>query len=403
MPLLPAGLLILWQNGFQLLYGFLNEAVSKELHLSLSQQTAMGLAYLLPYSLMQWPAGWLLDRYGAERLLAPAAMLCTVGAALFANADSATMLVLARGLTGSAAAFAFPGLARLARNQCAPARFTLVMALAEGSIGFGGALLGLLLLLQESWSWRTVARLEGALVLGLGLWMFGTGYNAWKQMRRIPPTAEGLRASRPAVDGPIHWPVVFAAIVVYTWEAGLVFAFGGFWNRWMQLQQGFEGSQVQFSSTLLFTSVGLSTLLMGLLGQRRRLRCLLMLIGTTVGGLALLALLLRLHAGQATPQSLLLLILGAAAGCGALAFGEAGLAASSGTTGRVIGLVNAVGCMAGGLFQVLPTQLLVVQQLFDPLLLSFLPLALAGWIASVLLVIWSHPSGAIRDVRCAGN
>jgi len=393
MPLIPAGLLILWQNGFQLLYGFLNEAVSSELQLSLSQQTAMGLAYLLPYSLMQWPAGWLLDRFGAERLLAPAAMLCTAGAALFASADSAATLVIARGVTGCAAAFAFPGLARLARNQCTPSRFTLVMALAEGSIGFGGALLGLLLLLQQSWSWRTVARLEGAVVLGLGLWMYGTGYTAWKQMRRLPSTAQNQSPLPKAGTGSINWPVVLAAIVVYSWEAGLVFAFGGFWNRWLQLQQGFSASNVQLSGVLMFTAVGLSTVLMGLFGQRRRLRCLLMLIGTTVGGLALLPLLLRLHTGQATPQGLLLLVLGAAAGCGGLAFGEAGLAASSATTGRVIGLVNAVGCLAGGLFQVLPNQFLMAQRLFDPLLLSFLPLAIAGWIASVFMVVWSRSAG----------
>ena len=69
---LPGLVLVLWHLAFQLGFGYLTPAIARDPGLSDNQLVTIAAAYLVPYALMQWPAGWLTDRYGALRLLAPA-------------------------------------------------------------------------------------------------------------------------------------------------------------------------------------------------------------------------------------------------------------------------------------------------------------------------------------------
>jgi hypothetical protein len=68
--ILPGSLLVLWQISFQLLYGLLDDAIAADLHLPLMEQAWLGLTFLVPYAAMQWRAGQLIDRWGAQRVLA---------------------------------------------------------------------------------------------------------------------------------------------------------------------------------------------------------------------------------------------------------------------------------------------------------------------------------------------
>jgi predicted MFS family arabinose efflux permease len=380
---LPGGLLILWQIGFQLLYGLLDEQIASDLGLSIGQQALLGLAFLLPYAAMQWGAGRLIDRWGARRLLAFAALGCAVGAHLFAVAHSLPQAITGRMTTGVAAAFGFPAVAQLLRHSCTTRRFSLAMALVESCIGFGAAAVALLVLWQAHWSWRLVSRVETLLVLSLALWMLPRCLRAWRQPA---PIAISDNPTQPAQAlAPTTWSVVMAAAGVYAWEAGLVFAFGGFWSLWLLRQQLVSPQQVTLSSLVLSLAVGFGTAAAGVLAQNRPQRCRWMLAGTSVGGLALV-LLLVLPVGQHGHWHLLLMLaLGLCTAVGGLAFGEAGLAAPKQRVGQVIGLVNGIGCLAGGLFHVLPADLMLVPGLQTNLVLWFGGLALLGWMSALHL------------------
>jgi hypothetical protein len=84
-----------------------------------------------------------------------------------------------------------------------------------------------------------------------------------------------------------------------------------------------------------------------------------LLIGTTTGGIILLCLLNTTVAQQGPFHLPAMLLFGLSTAVGGLAFGEAGLAAAPERVAQVIGLVNGLGCLAGGLFHVLPTSLML--------------------------------------------
>ncbi len=381
---LPGGLLVLWQIGFQLLYGLLDDVIAAELRLSLNEQAWLGLTFLVPYAAMQWWAGRLIDRWGAQRILAIAALGCAVGAGLFASAASLHIALTGRLVTGMAAAFAFPSVAQLLRLKCSGRQFSLSMAVLESCIGFGSAAVAFVLLWAPQLSWRSVCMIEAMLGFTLSVWMAPECYRAW---RDGVPSSEPEQTPREELRRPVKWSVVLAASGVYAWEAGMVFAFGGFWSLWLERQRMLSTQAVTLSSLLMFLAVGTGTAAFGVLAKSRRQRCSTMLIGTTIGGVVLMSLLQLTVVEQGNFHLPAMILFGFSTAVGGLAFGEAGLAADPGKVAQVIGLVNGIGCLAGGAFHVLPTSAMVRMGVESNLLVWFGLLALVGWCSALLL--WS--------------
>lgn len=383
--------MILWQIGFQLQYGLFDDAIAADLALRLDQQALLGLSFLLPYAAMQWPAGRLVDGLGAKHLLAPAALGCALGSLLFAGAVNLPVAVAGRLITGVSAAFAFPSVAQLLRKACSGPRFTLAMALLESCIGFGAALVAGLVLIHSDWSWRSVTRVEALLAFCLAGWMALAFRRAW--WNRQQPNASNLQA-RSNRSGGVQWVVVAAATGVYAWEAGLVFAFGDFWNLWLERQQMLSARAITISSLVFALALGLGTIAVGVLAKTRRRRCIAMLFGTSLGGVVLLFALLAPSAQRGWQHLVCLLLLGLSTSVGGLAFGEAGLAAPPQHVGMVIGLVNGVGCLTGGLFHVLPVDLMLVPGVIWNLVPWFGLLVILGWFSA--LVLWRSHSKVER-------
>jgi MFS family permease len=72
----------------------------KEVGLSASELGLLTAAYLLAFAACQLPVGILLDRYGPRRVQAGLLVIAAGGAALFAVAQSALVLTIARALIG---------------------------------------------------------------------------------------------------------------------------------------------------------------------------------------------------------------------------------------------------------------------------------------------------------------
>jgi len=400
---LPGLLLVLWHLAFQLGFGYLAPAIARDPGLADNQLATIAAAYLVPYALMQWPAGWLTDRYGARRLLAPAALVCGGGALLFAAAPNYGLLLVARIVVGSAAALAFPACAQMARQALPAAEFPLAMGLTESTVGFGSALVGATLLEEPGLGWRPLVRSEAGAVLLLAILLLPACLGAWRQGLPASDAANpeaGLGTQQGEGDGPTvgqAWPQVGMCCLLYAWSGGIVFGLGDFWGLWLERSRGFSDVLVEDLGVEFFLALGAALVVFGFLGRSARWRRLLMLAGTVLF-LPLLVLLIPLpglpslavlatERGSAT----VLMLMGIAAASGALAFGEAGSQVGAKAVARVSALVNAAGCLSGALFAALPTWLGVEQRGAVVLLAVYGGLGLLGLAAAVALA-WPRTS-----------
>ena len=118
--------------------------------------------YFLAYSLVQLPAGLLLDRFGPRKLLTLAAGFCGFGTVLMASAQNFAYVEVARFVTGLGSGFAMLGALVLTANWFSSKRFALMhgLTLTIGITGavFGAAPLGLAL---EKFGWRYAMFLLG--------------------------------------------------------------------------------------------------------------------------------------------------------------------------------------------------------------------------------------------------
>jgi MFS family permease len=304
---------------------------------------------------------------------------------------------MGRLIAGTAASFAFPGVSQMIRLNSNGRQFSLAMALLESCIGFGSAAVTLLLLWAPNVSWRSISALEALLALMLAGLMTPGCRRAW----HLPPrSSPRIADNQTTAKASMQWPIVIAAAGVYAWEAGLTFAFGGFWSLWLERQQMLNAHDVTIGNLVLFLAVGLGTAAFGVFATTRIQRCRCLLIGTTTGGIILIGLLNLSVAQQGRFHLPAYLLFGLSTAVGGLAFGEAGLAAPPARVAQVIGLVNGLGCLAGGLFHVLPTSLMVLPSVDANLVVWFGLLALIGWLAAIDL--WRRSRLGIRPRRRQG-
>ncbi|MBM3754818.1 MAG: MFS transporter [Acidobacteria bacterium] len=126
--------------------------IAKEFHFSEAQLGEIFSAFWLGYAVMQWPSGWLSDRFGGARVLG----LCGLATAalLFGTIPAATLLffLLVRGAFGVASAVLYPECASITSHKFAPS----VQSTVQGFV-IGGGSLGIALtpyLMTAAGSWR---------------------------------------------------------------------------------------------------------------------------------------------------------------------------------------------------------------------------------------------------------
>lgn len=139
------------------------------------QLGTIGAMYFYAYAAFQLPAGVLVDRYGAKRLLVLASTILTLGSFLFASTTSITVAQLSRFMIGAGSAFAFVGCLKIGAQWLAMSSFPLVVGLTN-LFGTLGALSGGMPLsyLAEKVGWRP-ALLQvsfAGLLITLLLWLF---------------------------------------------------------------------------------------------------------------------------------------------------------------------------------------------------------------------------------------
>ncbi len=97
--------------------------------------------YFYAYALLQLPVGTLLDKFGPQRLLIFAALLCTGGSFLFSSAETIMLASLGRFIIGAGSAFGFLSCMKVGALWFPPQRISMVVGFTV-FLGFMGAMSG---------------------------------------------------------------------------------------------------------------------------------------------------------------------------------------------------------------------------------------------------------------------
>lgn len=129
--------------------------------------------YMITYTVMQIPAGVLIDRWGARKIITSAAIACGIGCMLFSKADSTLLLLVGRALIGFGASFSLVTCSKLAATWFNPNRFAFLFGFMV-TIAFLGGMFGINLstLVMNFYGWRNGMDVAGiaCLVMAATMW-----------------------------------------------------------------------------------------------------------------------------------------------------------------------------------------------------------------------------------------
>lgn len=378
-PWCAAVIFLLWQVDFQFAYSFFADSIEREFGLTPFETASISLAYLLAYGLMQLPAGLMLDRFGARRVLPVAAGFSALSVFLFSQAADFGMLLVARILAGAFMAFVFPGTGKIARNRLPARRFALAMALADMCFGVGAVSAVFIPTLFADMPWRLLMQLQALLGLALGLLLWMSLLFFTKSHQSAP--AERGQIKHAIVDS-LRRPLVRKGIGLYVWGAGLTFGFGGYWNVKLQEACGCTSEQISNLEMGLFSGLAVGMLVAGLLGSRAARWRIILRTSTTLT-LLLMALTLWISPRASVDLILALMVsLGLLFGTSSLGFAVASFGLPSSQSATVVSLVNAGGCLSGALLQALPIWLGHGAASMSSVSITYLGIAAFGvWVA----------------------
>ncbi len=178
--------------------------------------TTMGLllgSFFWTYAIMQLPAGWLVDRYGARLIFPIAVCWWSLFTGLTAVADSAASLFGFRLLLGAGEAGGYPSSARVVSRWFPPHERGFASSIFDSGSRVGNLVaIPLCSWLIFSFGWRASFVVTGLLgFVWAAVWL--VFYRKPEQHPDVTPAAlremEQSRASPPAGEPPIRWVSLF--------------------------------------------------------------------------------------------------------------------------------------------------------------------------------------------------
>lgn len=131
------------------------------------------------YAPMQIPAGMLIDRLGARKLLSTSVLICSLGALVLGMTDQFFIAGIGRTMTGVGSAFAYIGCLVLASAWFEAKYFALIAGLVQfmGCLGaIGGAAPIALIVQRYGWQRTQVASAVVGILLSVLFWLFIRDY-----------------------------------------------------------------------------------------------------------------------------------------------------------------------------------------------------------------------------------
>ena len=248
--------------------------------------------YFYAYLIMQLPSGIMLDRYSPRYLITGAILTCTLGAYLFASAQTFWVAAVGRLCVGIGGAFSAVGTMKLITVWCPANRFALVSGMMM-TLGMLGAVFGQAPIshMVELIGWRST--LYSTVMLGLGLALV-----FYLLVRDKQQTASKTDVGADTISMWQRLSKILSKrqswyISVYS---GLAFApvsaFAGLWGvPYLVVDYGMSRTYMAMFVSLIFIGFAIGSPLAGWFSDRIKKRKPIMLCGTSVALVCLLIIL----------------------------------------------------------------------------------------------------------------
>jgi MFS family permease len=258
-------------------------------HMDAAGMGLLGSCFFVTYTLMQVPAGLLLDHVGARWMLTTAAAISGVGVLLFSLAHVLWVAAIARALIGLGSAFAFLSTVSLISRWFAHHYFAFLI----GFLQFAGALgsifgQGPLALLINHEGWR-----EAMMWIGLGSMvlsvLFACLIRDQGPYRHVAHSSPSVKVGLGKVlkNAQVWWIAVCGYVA---WAPASAFA--ALWGvPFLMKAYHLQNSEAGGLFTLFWLVVGLGGPVIGWWSDRIQRRCLPIRVGFVLGFLASLGLL----------------------------------------------------------------------------------------------------------------
>lgn len=240
-------------------------------HLDATEVGMVASSFLYTYTLMQLPAGLLVDRFGARQVLSISALLTVLGCVWFASASSYAGLILARLFLGFSTCPVIPSAFSLIAGWFPAARYTAMVGFTEMFALMGGAGgEGFMAHFVELYGWRATS--VGLAVVSLLFFILIFTIVRDHPMGFRSGGNQGRAFIKKAVNLLLKKDIWLAGVF-----AGFNFAvlvgFGGLWAvPFLQTLYQTHLEAAAFASAMIFIGAGIGAPLVGYLGDSRRHR-----------------------------------------------------------------------------------------------------------------------------------
>ncbi len=196
----------------------LADRLSIDLHLNVTQLSALTAVYFYPYAFMQFPVGLIVDRIGPKRLVSTMLILTAVTSLAFAAVKSFPLALSMRLLIGLSVSCVFVPTEKFIASVFPPERFTTLTSYLFFA-GISGALLASapLAYLVNFLGWRQVYVIMGAVagVLGVATWFLMNNVQALNQSCDFHGVGSLKRSLKEVFREWGLWPVIIRNFLGY--------------------------------------------------------------------------------------------------------------------------------------------------------------------------------------------
>lgn len=238
----------------------------REFKIDAAGLAVLGSCFYYAYVGMQIPAGLLLDRYGARKLLSFAVLVSALGVILFARTHSFYLAGFARMMVGFGSAFSFVSALYLIANWFSHRYF----ALMSGLVQFGacvGSIVGLapLAILVNNYGWRETLDVVGVVTLFVALLYWFVIRDGHKPHVHHSKRPGQLHTLKKVVRTPQVWWIALTGFCCWAPVA----AFGALWGvSYLMKVYHFTNETAGWWVAPLWLGVGLGSPLIGLLSDQ---------------------------------------------------------------------------------------------------------------------------------------
>lgn len=265
------------------------DLIMKAFHIDAEVVGTLDSLYFYTYALMQIPAGLLLDRFGARKVLPWAAALTGIGSILYGIAPVYALLGIARIIEGIGAAFAFLGIIYVTSHWFSHERFALLVGLGAGfsALGtFSGQ--GPIAMLMRVLSWRAISVSTGVVIIIIGVLIFlAEHFHPKKQhlLAQSKSLLEAFKGLKEVLAQPQSWLAALVTFFMVATTSGL----GDLWGiSFLVKTHHLHNTLASFAISMVAIGWLIGAPLIGYISDRLRKRRPLIMIGSLGAFFALL-------------------------------------------------------------------------------------------------------------------